>query len=257
MTVNDDFQLGKHSELICDTCHGIKDLDQIPLEKVDKQAKNFLRNGSYKNLIKFCYNCHESKFEQKNMQRFNIHIMLDKQGRLIEKNCTYCHAEVPDPEKDTDWSKLQFVLEPEKLCLGCHLKTSHLNSIQHQVEPSEKVLKQLQKTEQEKNIILPLNKQGDMMCVTCHTPHQRGIIDPDNPGGHQVEQNPVEEGIKYSEKNRWSRVFYEDKLQRFTEMQEQHEGLEFPQYLPVQAEILLRLPAKNGQLCLACHNFKD
>lgn len=257
MDLPDSFPLGKQKELVCETCHGIKNIEQISLQKVNTKASNFLRNGPYPSLLDFCSNCHQSTLKQKNMQRYNIHQMLDKQGNIIEKNCTYCHATVPDPAKVKDWQTLRFRLPPEKLCLGCHLKTTHLNSVQHQVKPSNKVLQQLQKTEKQKNIILPLDKQGRMMCVTCHSPHQHGVIEASRAGGKQVAQNSVADGIQYGRANRWSRVFNEDKKQRLAILQRLNKEIKLPEYRPIEKEILLRLPAKDGQLCGACHKFDD
>jgi len=257
MDLPDNFPLGKQKELVCDTCHGIKKLDQIPLPKVNAQASNFLRNGPYPSLLDFCGNCHQSRLKQKNMQRFNIHQMLDKQGKIIKKNCTYCHTSLPDTEKVKDWQTLHFRLPAEKLCLGCHLKTTHLNSVQHQLKPSKKVLQQLQKTEKQKHIILPLDKQGHMMCVTCHSPHQHGVIKASRAGGKQVAQNTIKKGIQYGKENRWSRVFKADKKHRLAILQRLNKKIKLPEYRPIEKEILLRLPAKNGQLCQACHRFKD
>lgn len=257
MDLPEKFPLGKQKELVCDTCHGINNIEKIPLQKVNTQASNFLRNGPYPSLLDFCSNCHQSTLKQKNMQRFNIHQMLDKQGKIIEKNCTYCHASVPDPATVKDWHTLRFHLPPEKLCLGCHLKTTHLNTLSHQLKPSNKVLKQLQKTEKQKHIILPLDKQGRMMCVTCHTPHQHGVIEESRAGGKQVHQTSVEEGIQYGKENRWSRVFKADKKQRLATMQRLNKKIKLPEYRPIKKEILLRLAAKDGQLCQACHKFKD
>ena len=242
------FPLGKQKQLVCDTCHGIKNLDQIPLQKVNQQAKNFLRNGSYPNLLDFCQNCHQSRLKQKNMQRFNVHQMLDKQGRLIKSNCTYCHASLPDPKKDKDWHKMRFQIPPEKLCYGCHLKTTHLNAVQHQVKPSHKVLKQIRQTEKQRHLHLPLDKQGKMMCITCHTAHQHNVLT-------MAKQATPLGKIEYGKPNFWSRVYAEDKKARLK--QGTYKGLTAPVYQPIKHEILLRLPAKNGELCRACHVFQD
>ncbi len=260
MQVPDDFPLGKQQELVCDTCHGVENLDQVPQAKVNTRVKNFLRSGPYdgsgKTLLDFCGNCHESRFKQKNMQRTNVHKMLDKQGKQIKKNCTYCHASVPDPVKDQDWRKLRFQISPEKLCYGCHLKTTHLNAVQHQVKPSDKVLKQMQRSEQQKQLVLPLDKRGKMMCVTCHSPHQQGVLNAHSKGGKQVAQTSLDQGIQYAKPNFWSRVFAQDKAVRWQQLNEV-KGLKLPEYRPIKQEALLRLPAKDGQLCRACHVFKD
>jgi hypothetical protein len=252
-----NFILGQQNQLICATCHGIKKLNQIPLAEVNSKARNFLHNGPYPSLLDFCKNCHQSRLQQNTMQRFNLHKMLDSQGHLIKKNCTYCHYNIPNPVQNTDWNKLRFRLPIEKLCYGCHLKTPHLNALQHQQKPSSKVLKQMQRTEKQKHIILPLNKQGKITCITCHAPHQQGVLNPNSKAGRQIAQTSVEAGIQYGKANYWSHIFSEDKKQRYLALGYGQQGLKPPEYRPIQKEILLRLPAKNGELCQACHTFKD
>jgi hypothetical protein len=53
-------------------------------------------------------------------------------------------------------------------------------------------------------------------------------------------------------------VFVNDKAQRLAKLKDRQQGSsDVPEYLRVEKEILLRLPAKDGTLCLACHEFED
>ncbi|MBL3598881.1 MAG: hypothetical protein JMN25_03310 [gamma proteobacterium endosymbiont of Lamellibrachia anaximandri] len=247
------FVLGRQSELICDTCHGVSDLEKIPLEEVDSSVEDFLLQGPYDSLTTFCYRCHEKQ----GMERFNVHLMFDQGGRLDEQRCLYCHQESPEPEQVTDRSQLKFRQPLENLCLGCHLKTPHLNTLAHQVEPSEEIREAMKKAEEKHQIILPLDSRKRVTCVTCHTPHEQGVIDSDRAGGKQVADHPVNEGIGYRD-DPWGGVYLEDKKVRLAELQQTlDKTIELPAYRRIEKEILLRLPARDGSLCQACHQFQE
>jgi hypothetical protein len=253
METHPELPLGSHSELVCDTCHGIEDLKQIPLDEVDLDAADFLNLGPYQDLTDFCYHCHE----EKDHQRYNLHLMLNEQGEIDDKGCIYCHMETPDPSVDEQGGGMEFRLPKEKLCFGCHLKTPHLNAFNHQTEPAEEIRQVMRQAEKEHEVKLPLDDEGKIACITCHSPHQSGVIDPGKAAGRVVEEQPVEDGIAYS-RSAWSRVYAKDKTQRLHKLKvRQQIQAELPEYLRVEKEILLRLSAKDGTLCLACHEFED
>jgi hypothetical protein len=152
---------------------------------------------------------------------------------------------------------MAFRLPKEKLCYGCHLKTPHLNALTHQTEPAEEIRQVMHQAEKEHEVKLPLDDEGKIACITCHSPHQSGVIDPGKAAGRVVEDQPVEDGVVYS-RSAWSRVFAKDKTQRLHELKvRQQMQAELPEYLRVEKEILLRLSAKDGTLCLSCHEFED
>jgi hypothetical protein len=253
MQVNEELTLGLNDELVCETCHGIEDLKQIPLDEVDVDAPDFLNLGPYRDLTEFCYHCHEKEGHQ----RYNLHLMLTEEGELDDRGCVYCHVEAPDPSKTYEADELEFHLSREKLCYGCHLKTPHLNALNHQTEPTDEIRQVIRKAEKKHNVKLPLGDEGEVICITCHSPHQSGVIDADLPAGKVVEDQPIDEGIAYT-RTAWSRVFAKDKTERLAELsisRQRHSDL--PEYLRVEKEILLRLPAKDGTLCLSCHEFED
>ena len=251
--VPEKFKLGEEGELICATCHGLKDIDKTPVEKVDKDSADFLVGGSYRRITGFCYRCHD---EEKN-QRENIHVMLDEQGEIKKENCTYCHEEVPDRDKKLKLTELKLRLPIEQVCYGCHLKDPHFNAVEHQVKPAEKeMLERIEKHSKEQNIFVPLSDKQEVLCVSCHTPHQYGVIDPEKPAGKQVLIEDLEQGIEYQE-HPWDKVFSADKQARLNEFNQQHKMQVKFSYQRIVQEALLRLPAKDGQLCLVCHDFKD
>lgn len=253
MRIHDELVLGPRGELVCETCHGIEDLKQIPLDEVDVEAPDFLNLGPYRDLTDFCYLCHE----EEGHARYNLHLMLNENGEIEEKGCVYCHTEVPDPSKTYEADELVFHLAREKLCYGCHLKTPHLNALNHQVEPSDEIRDVMRRAEDKHGVVLPLGEQGQVICITCHSPHQYGVIDPDTAAGRVLEDQPIEDGIAY-QRTPWSGVFEKDKTQRLEELTQRQQGdPDLPEYLRVEKEILLRLPAKDGTLCLSCHEFED
>ncbi|MET0081353.1 MAG: hypothetical protein ABW119_23105 [Candidatus Thiodiazotropha lotti] len=253
MEIPEDFSLGEHGELICDTCHGIEKLEDIPLDQVDPDVESFLRYGPYKDLTDFCYHCHEEQGEQ----RYNLHVMLDSTGEVDDSGCTYCHTEIPDPRDDTPIEQMEFRLPKAKLCYGCHLKTPHLNTLTHLQKPDEAMIKRIALAEAELKVRLPLDDEGRVTCITCHTAHQSGVIDPQSAGGKSVEENLIDDGILYKQ-TAWSRLFANDKAERISALKDEHQN-QFvrPKYQRVEKEILIRLSAKDGSLCLSCHEFED
>lgn len=253
MSIPQELPLGKQGELVCGTCHGIEDLKRIPLDEVDADAPDFLNLGPYQDLTDFCYHCHE----EKGHQRYNLHLMLDEQGEIDDRGCIYCHMDTPDPSEEEHADEMRFRLPKEKLCYGCHLKTPHLNALNHQTEPAEEIRQVMRQAEKKHEVKLPLDDEGMITCITCHSPHQSGVIDPAKAAGRVVEEHPVEDGIVYS-RTAWSRVFARDKLKRLQDMEVRGQtNLALPEYLRVEKEILLRLSAKDGTLCLCCHEFED
>ncbi len=252
MDVPENFPLGENRTLLCDTCHGVRGLENIRKAKLDSDSKDFLRGGPYEDLKEFCYRCHIKRYYRKRP----FHRMIGKDGRIIKERCIYCHVDVPEPRSAHTTRDVRFRLPPEKLCIGCHLLSPHFNSMNHLVEPSESVRKAIKGSERKYNVKLPLDSQGRIMCATCHTPHQKGVLKPDNPSATQVADTDIEEGIVYVE-SPWNSIFMDDKGKRFKEFSS-NTGISLNiEYKEVKKEVLLRLPAKDGTLCTACHTFRE
>lgn len=250
ISVPKEFELNKKGEIDCQTCHGIEDIKDQSLNEIDKSVNNFYRAGPYPKLEQFCFRCHDDQ----NYQRQNIHLLIKKDGSLKEERCQYCHLEVLDTKANLEKAELKFRLPIDKICLGCHLKTPHLNSLSHQQKVDESMLKRIRKSEYELKAIFPLDSQGRVTCVTCHAPHQKGVIDSQKPAGRQVEDVSVEQGVIY-EDHPWNLVYQKDKEARLKQLAAQETGLPVLSYQKIKSEVLLRLPAKEGALCLACHEF--
>ncbi len=253
MKVDPSLPLPVDRKLTCAVCHGIEDIDKKKFEEVDKDDPNFLRGGPYADLTSFCYRCHD---EEKH-RRPNIHAMLDGRGEIIEENCKYCHEEVIERDRRYQFSEVKLRRPPDTLCWGCHLKTPHLNALEHQVEPSDKVRKQRKRfLQQHPEVILPLTGDGRVTCITCHTPHPPGVIDKSLPAAHQVATAKVEEGPVYGD-SPLAETIAEDKRERLEALSRKYKKPLRFRYRQIQKEALLRLPAKDGQLCRACHVFED
>ena len=251
ISIPDTFPLNKSKQIDCQTCHGIKDMEDQDFEKIDKQDDDFFREGPYETMTDFCYRCHDTK----QYQRDNIHKMLDADGEIIKNTCLYCHEETLGPEEDNKPEELKLRLPPQNICYGCHLYTPHFNALSHQQKPDEDMNKRISRYEQDHKIILPLSDDGKVMCITCHSPHQIDVISRQKPAGKQVDNKDQDEGITYS-KHPWSKVFIEDKKNRLNKLNHETDKNHVLNYQRIEKEILLRLPAKDGELCLVCHKFE-
>ncbi len=238
--------------LECATCHGQADMENLAPGDIDTSAADFLRGGPYRPLEKFCFRCHDAE----PYQRLNIHAQVDAAGHIDESSCEYCHRKIPEREQPPKTENLELRLPAERICLGCHLLTPHLNALEHRGKPDETYRKRMQSTELEQGIKLPLNADGGLTCITCHSPHAAGVISDGFPGGKQVSERGVDQGPQYQE-SRWAPIFAADKRQRLDELGERLGRVPALRYRRLTGEVLMRLPAKSGALCLACHEFED
>ena len=198
----------------------------------------------------FCFNCHEKKaFQPK-----SLHDMLDSAGQIIERNCLYCHVEVPDVEQyrttKNKQEKPKLRLSRDIICNGCHLKTPHLNAIEHQVKVSESMLTTIKQTERQKQITIPLADDAQVICISCHQPHQKGVLEPLLAENKAQNAQGQQEKTKGREEH-WNKLILRDKQDRFNRLKH----TQTLKYQQLKHEELLRLPVKDGQLCLACHTF--
>jgi len=252
ITIPKDWPL-TDNKLSCVSCHSDKDIADKKTEKIDKKAKNFLRGGPYPNLQLLCQNCHQTD----DYQAQNIHQMLNREGKIKKDNCLYCHDKQPETNDEKHQSlpikqQAKLRLPKEKICLGCHLKAPHLNALEHQVEVDEDMQKHIKQIEQSKHISLPLSDKQQVICISCHSPHQRGVLTINSPKGKQVADQDLTRGTHYQD-HPWNNIVQRDKRDRLKALSPALEQSFI--YQQIQHEVLLRLPAKNGELCLACHTF--
>ncbi len=243
----------ENNRLVCSTCHGVENIEKIPDDELDPDSPDFLREGPYPEMERFCFRCHEDSL----YRRLNIHLQLDDGRNIRREHCLYCHRKVPDRENPPHEEELELRLPLERICLGCHLATPHLNALEHSRKPGEKQLEHMRRSERKLGIILPLDSQGRVTCVSCHSPHQKGVIDDSQPAGRQYANRSVEDGPDYRT-SRWQGIFRADKADRLRELVGKT-GRHRPslEYRSLVGEVLMRLPAFDGSLCKACHRFDD
>jgi len=234
-----EFKLGDKKRLQCNSCHGTKNIMDTPIEKLDKNNAKFLHGGPYAELTEFCYQCHLKKDHTRN----NIHILLDKQGKIIKNKCLYCHKEVQKTDQAKNISEIKLRQPAEIICYACHLKTPHLNTLEHMVELKDKKLQQWELITKEKNIYMPLTEKGKVTCITCHNPHQQGVLEQQLAAAKQVADTDLSEGISYQE-HPWAEVYKADKKDRLKQFNLNNTTSLSLEYQRIKTEVLLRLPGK-------------
>ncbi len=249
MTIPESFKLNQKGQIDCDTCHGIKDIADIPFDEVDKGDPDFFNEGPYPVLTEFCYQCHD----EKDYKRNNIHVLLDDHGEIKEEECKFCHQTLPERDRAYTLDELEFRLPPQKLCIGCHLKTPHLNAINHLLEVDDDMLQHIRESEKEYQVVLPLDG-NKILCISCHSSHQKGVIKSTEAASNQVQDRDLQQGIGYQQ-HAWNDVVKRDKQERLDELNKEIDRQFKISYQRIEYEVLLRLPAKDGTLCLACHQF--
>jgi len=156
----------------CITCHDI----YLQCRK-DREMKiinpRFLRGAPYVSRTSLCYRCHD----EKKYRKMNPHDQLTPDGKIIVAKCLYCHVEKPD-ELHATYGEVKLIGKFEVICYRCHIEKQgkHPINADHLKEPPDNILKNMKESEERFGIILPLDKEGKITCVTCHNPHDRGVI---------------------------------------------------------------------------------
>lgn len=152
----------------CLTCHHIH-----AGEDYGRGTRNFLVGGPYTDRREICFRCH-TKEAYKDMDPHND--MLEKNGELKQSTCLVCHAEVPDPEVDRT-RDVKFRATVAFLCWRCHpLMARDFMGKHYLKRPSERRFAEMRWSEEDHNLILPLDSSGRVTCSTCHNPHQPGVM---------------------------------------------------------------------------------
>lgn len=152
--------------VVCISCHK-------PLEclgGVGRENPRFLRGGPYNSVEEFCARCHEGK----NFSTLNPHDQIDESGEIYQKKCLYCHVVVPDVSVVGAYLKYTDTLTA--LCISCHQTGLHPSGSDHLKPLGKTMLLRLRKYEERRMVRLPLEDEDRLTCVTCHNPHERGLL---------------------------------------------------------------------------------
>ena len=169
-------------KVYCMSCHDASVLAAKPTNgprgrRRGAKQKPHLRGGPYEARTDFCFQCHDPK----RYERKNAHLQLDDHGDVMLDRCLYCHTEKPDVDRSS-FEDIALVNSSETICLGCHtLKPRHTGNIDHMVKPPKPFQARMAKMVEDSEIILPIDRDGKMTCITCHNPHQKGVIPFDRP----------------------------------------------------------------------------
>jgi predicted CXXCH cytochrome family protein len=171
----------------CSTCHDISIQCEASKSRQKLTNPKFFRSGPFETRSQPCYFCHD----RKQYKKLNPHKQLDKHGKIKQQKCRICHAGSIDKlEHAKSIKDVKFHAPADNLvsmCWGCHVWTPHpggqfsffknKSGPNHLIKPTPLILKSLQISEKEKQIVFPLEPQtGKIFCATCHNPHQKGVI---------------------------------------------------------------------------------
>ena len=175
----------RDGKFTCETCH---DMYRQCVKRVFNRYT--LRGAPYPRKTDFCYRCHDKN----KYRKLNAHHQIHADGTLDTQMCLYCHKKKPN-EKTATYKEVTFIGNMSALCRRCHsIEGNHPDNFDHMAAPpSAKMLNHMRAMKAEYGIILPLAPDGKMTCITCHNPHQKGVIAADRPSAKGA-------GSKYRER---------------------------------------------------------
>ncbi len=151
--------------VVCISCHK----PQECLGAVGRENPRFLRGGPFNTVEEFCRRCHEDK----KFSTLNPHDQIDESGEVYQKKCLYCHVAVPNTSAGDEG--LQFTDTLTALCISCHHVGPH--PAQDHLQPMNKTMRATLRDYEERRMVrLPLEEGNRVTCVSCHNPHERGLL---------------------------------------------------------------------------------
>lgn len=148
----------------CVTCHKPPECQGV----AGRENPRFLRGGPYNAAADFCARCHEDK----KFSSLDPHDQIDASGEIYQKKCLYCHVTLPAAGVPGD--SLRFTDTLTALCSSCHQAPPH-PQVDHLRPLPQTMRLNLRDYEELRMVRLPLD-DGAVTCVTCHNPHERGLL---------------------------------------------------------------------------------
>ncbi len=190
-----DFPLAGGS-LTCLSCHDVAQ-NCRSRQPPAPSGQALLRGGRTPDPLRFCFRCHA----QERYRPFNPHDQLEA-GKSETDTCLWCHADVPSVDSQPrEGASYGLRAKAAALCRNCHVVAQshpvagHLNAI-----PSADMVQYMSAYEMKSKMRLPfgqlleiahatrrtprsipLDEAGRITCVSCHNPHERGLLPGGNP----------------------------------------------------------------------------
>lgn len=141
----------------------------------------------------------------------NPHEQINDEGEVLWGRCLICHKNVPDlrREKSVKDVKLRYKEDLKDLCFRCHPTKKHpggegtisatmsgFAAPDHLVVPKRDHVLNMRLIKKEIATIIPLDPAGGKItCITCHNPHERGVLSGRADWGADTPQRLRTEGL--------------------------------------------------------------
>jgi hypothetical protein len=182
--------------LTCLTCHDVAQGCRAGQQPAPS-GQALLREGPNPDLLQFCFRCHAPE----SCRPFNPHDQLDA-GKPKADTCLWCHAEMPPVDSQPrEGASCGLRDKAAALCRNCHVvaqshpvaghmdATLSADMVQYMSAyemkckmrlPFGQLLEIARATKRAPRSI-PLDETGRITCVSCHNPHEKGLLPGGNP----------------------------------------------------------------------------
>lgn len=137
-----------------------------------------------------CHTCHNVMCKRSSKEDLlfrNPHIQLDENGEIIEHTCLFCHTMVPDwRHPDPEHANMRYDIT--YLCSICHAMSTEKRGLGFGEPMTREMVEAKERFEEEHDVSLPLGPGDTVVCASCHSPHQSGVILGKKGRGEHVEQ---------------------------------------------------------------------